>query len=65
MPEQSISFDPALLGQLACPVCRGDLRQDKAHLVCTGCSHAYPIVHGIPVLIAERGQSAVKLRPQS
>jgi uncharacterized protein YbaR (Trm112 family) len=40
--------------QLACPVCLGDLRLDVERLLCAGCGHGYPIVDGIPVLIAER-----------
>jgi uncharacterized protein YbaR (Trm112 family) len=56
-PNQPIPFDPALLDQLACPACLGALRFDAAHLVCAGCGRAYPIVDGIPVLIAERAES--------
>jgi uncharacterized protein YbaR (Trm112 family) len=47
-------FDPAVLDQLACPVCLGALRLDQARLVCAACNRAYPIVDGIPVLIAGR-----------
>jgi len=39
---------------LACPACLGALRLDEARLVCVGCGRAYPIVDGIPVLIAGR-----------
>jgi uncharacterized protein YbaR (Trm112 family) len=49
-------FDPAVLSQLACPVCLGALRLGEAHLVCTACARAYPIVDGIPVLIAGRAE---------
>ena len=47
-------FDTTVLDQLACPVCRGDLRLDGERLACRACGRAYPIVDGIPVLIAER-----------
>ena len=47
-------FDPAVLATLACPACRADLRLEPAHLICIGCGRAYPIVDGIPALIAER-----------
>ena len=40
--------------QLACPACLGDLRLDGERLVCAGCGRGYPIVDGIPVLIAGR-----------
>jgi uncharacterized protein YbaR (Trm112 family) len=29
---------------------------DEARLVCAGCGRGYPIVDGIPVLIAERAK---------
>ncbi|MGH9598531.1 MAG: Trm112 family protein [Terracidiphilus sp.] len=56
MPENSpcsSTLDPAVLALLACPVCRGDLRREAASLVCAGCGRAYPIVDGIPALIAD------------
>jgi uncharacterized protein YbaR (Trm112 family) len=49
-------LDPAVLDQLACPACLGALRVDQARLVCAVCGRAYPIVDGIPVLIAERAE---------
>jgi hypothetical protein len=61
MPSDSsrvFPFDAKVLDQLACPACLGDLRLDnelpgKEFLVCKGCGLSYPIVDGIPVLIAE------------
>jgi uncharacterized protein YbaR (Trm112 family) len=47
-------FDPTVLGQLACPACLGGLVLEEERLVCAGCGRGYPIVDGIPVLIAER-----------
>jgi uncharacterized protein YbaR (Trm112 family) len=55
-PALPSAFDPALLAQLACPACFGDLRLEGAHLVCIACHRAYPIVGGIPVLIIERAE---------
>jgi uncharacterized protein YbaR (Trm112 family) len=49
---QSFSFDPSVLDQLACPACRGALRLEKARLCCEECDRTYPIVDGIPTLIA-------------
>jgi len=60
MPMPPAEFDPAVLSLLACPACRGKLRQEGAHLKCASCGRAYPIVDGIPVLIAERAESAVQ-----
>jgi hypothetical protein len=57
MPSQPISFDASILDQLACPSCLGELRLDGERLVCAGCGRGFPIVDGIPVLIAERGAS--------
>jgi uncharacterized protein len=53
---QSGTFDARVLEQLACPVCFGELRLDASGLwiLCSGCQRAYPLVDGIPVLIAER-----------
>ena len=54
---QSFSkFNARVLEQLACPVCFGALRLDAAdgQIHCAACLRAYPLVDGIPVLIAER-----------
>ena len=57
-PDKIDFFDPAVLSQLACPACRGGLRLEETRLVCAGCGRAYPVVDGIPVLIAERAEMA-------
>jgi uncharacterized protein YbaR (Trm112 family) len=46
-----------VLSLLACPVGRGELRVEAAGLVCVGCGRGYPVVDGIPVLIAERAET--------
>lgn len=59
MTAQSKRADPfpslpaAILAQLACPVCLSDLALDEGVLTCSQCGRTYPIVDGIPVLIAE------------
>jgi uncharacterized protein len=61
MPAKSIppiSFDATVLDHLACPACLGALRLKENRLICAGCGRAYPIVDGIPVLIAERAELA-------
>jgi uncharacterized protein YbaR (Trm112 family) len=50
-PAKLPAFDPAVLAQLACPACYGDLRLEGSHLLCIACRRAYAIVDGIPVLI--------------
>jgi hypothetical protein len=62
-PPQPLRFDPAVLGQLACPACHAGLRLDQAQLICAGCGRCYPIQDGIPVLIAERASSSVPVSP--
>ncbi len=57
MPADSrplAAFDPSVLAQLACPICLGVLRLAEGRLVCPACRSAYPIVDGIPALIAGR-----------
>lgn len=56
-PTQSFTFDPSVVGQLACPACLGELRLEAASLLCASCGRAFPIVDGIPVLIAGREES--------
>jgi uncharacterized protein YbaR (Trm112 family) len=51
---QSFVFDPSVLPQLACPACLGGLRLEENKLLCLNCGQVYPIVDGIPVLIAGR-----------
>lgn len=49
-------FDTALLAQLACPACLGELYTEDSRLICRSCARTYPIVDGIPVLIVERAE---------
>ena len=51
---KSLSILESILDQLACPACRAGLQMEESRLVCTGCGRIYPIVDGIPVLIAEQ-----------
>jgi uncharacterized protein YbaR (Trm112 family) len=39
---------------LACPVCHQPLQLQSLHVLCTGCARRYPIVDGLPVLLADR-----------
>lgn len=38
----------------ACPVCRQRLSLEAGAVQCLGCGRRYPVVNGIPVLIADR-----------
>jgi len=58
--SQSLAFDSFVVNQLACPACLGGLSCVESKLVCAKCGRVYPIVDGIPVLIAGRAE-----KPQS
>jgi hypothetical protein len=55
---KSPTFDSRVLEQLACPVCFGSLRVAGDTIVCAGCGRVYPLIDGIPVLIAERAANS-------
>jgi len=53
-PETGFHLKFAELRELlACPACHGELRLEELRMVCAGCGRWYPVVDGIPVLIAE------------
>ena len=58
-PIPDTIFDTHLLQQLACPVCFGvlSLAPSGGEIVCAACRRAYPLIDGIPVLIAERAKA--------
>jgi uncharacterized protein len=58
-PSRHVPLDAAVLDLLACPACQGVLSLQNQRLVCAACGRSYPIVDGIPVLIAERAESTV------
>ncbi len=45
---------PSVIERLACPACLGALALEDQRLRCLSCGRAYPVVDGIPVLIADR-----------
>ena len=53
------TLDPWLLEKLVCPVTRAPLRQVGDQLITPDGAIAYPIVDGVPVLLAEAGQSSL------
>jgi uncharacterized protein YbaR (Trm112 family) len=56
--SRASALDPSVINQLACPACLGELRIEETRLLCAACGRAYPIVDGIPVLIAGREENA-------
>jgi uncharacterized protein YbaR (Trm112 family) len=62
MPAEStknLNAFEAWASDLACPVCQGVLRLEEAAVRCIACGRVYPIVDGIPVLIAERSKQEI------
>jgi uncharacterized protein YbaR (Trm112 family) len=53
---------PALLAKhldlLVCPVCHAALALTAETVDCTACARHYPIVDGLPVLIASRAKES-------
>ncbi len=54
-------IDAKLLEILSCPQCQGDVKlldapSGDAKILCTKCGRKYPIVNGIPVLIADQSE---------
>jgi hypothetical protein len=58
--DSSHLLNETVLDLLACPACLGALRVDGAWLVCAGCGRGYPVVDGIPALIAGREEDSLK-----
>lgn len=51
-------IDPDLLALLVCPVDHGELTEEPGHLVCSVCGRRYPVVDGIPVMLADEAESS-------
>lgn len=53
-------IDQSLLEILACPLCKTDVRLEKAGeaeaLVCVACGRRYPVRDGIPVMLVEEAE---------
>jgi len=56
-PGKNSLFDPTIIERLACPVCLGGLAVHGQLLRCAQCGRGYPVVDGIPVLIAGRAEN--------
>jgi uncharacterized protein YbaR (Trm112 family) len=42
------------LHRLVCPVCHQTLQLEPEAILCSGCGRRYPILDGIPILLADR-----------
>jgi uncharacterized protein YbaR (Trm112 family) len=46
------------IDRLGCPACLGALRVEAGQIACTNCGRIYPVVDGIPILIAQNSDDA-------
>jgi len=53
LPPAGLVIDETLLALLACPACQGKVQFKDHQIVCLSCQRSYPVVNGIPVLLAE------------
>jgi uncharacterized protein YbaR (Trm112 family) len=52
MSAQSLTEEH--LRRIVCPVCHQSLQLEEEAIRCQGCGKRYPVVDGIPVLLADR-----------
>ncbi|HIH38275.1 Trm112 family protein [Candidatus Woesearchaeota archaeon] len=48
------SIPKNILAVMACPTCRGDLKEGKESLSCTKCKAIYPIKNGIAMMMPKK-----------
>jgi uncharacterized protein YbaR (Trm112 family) len=48
------SLTPEHFRRIVCPVCHQSLQLEATVIRCLGCGKRYPVVDGIPVLLADR-----------
>jgi uncharacterized protein YbaR (Trm112 family) len=53
-----VAVDRDLLRILACPACKGPLREEAEALRCDACRLRYPVRDGIPVLLESEAEPA-------
>ena len=56
-------IDDELLGILACPACRGDVRQEGREIICNQCGRRYPVRDSIPVMLIEESRGGDETGP--
>lgn len=44
-------IDKEMLEILACPVCKGDVKEINDKIVCLECKRQYPIRDGVPIML--------------
>ncbi len=51
-------IDKELLGILACPACKGDVKLEGERIVCVKCGRRYPIKDDIPIMLIDEAEGA-------
>ncbi len=46
-------IDKELLDILACPSCKGEVKEEDTQVLCLQCGAKYPVKDGIPVMLVE------------
>lgn len=49
-------IDKELLGILACPACKADVKLEGGKIVCTQCLRRYPIKDDIPIMLIDEAE---------
>jgi uncharacterized protein YbaR (Trm112 family) len=49
-------IDKKLFDILACPHCKGGLKQEGEKIICVSCGRKYPIRDGIPVMLVDEAE---------
>ncbi len=49
-----------LLDILACPICKGEVKQKDDWIICLKCRKKYPISDGIPVMLIDEAKPLEK-----
>lgn len=54
-----MTLTPLLLEKLACPDCKNklDFEEKNNRLICRKCSLGFPVINGIPVLLAGEAET--------
>lgn len=54
--EKKGKMDKELLEILACPACKGDVKQQKDRIICIRCGRKYPVRDGVPIMLVDEAE---------
>ena len=49
-------IDKELLAILACPACKGDVKERDERILCVQCGRRYPIKDNIPIMLVDEAE---------